>query len=110
MNISPQALQQFNEATIDKVIWKTIILTSLNKLYGLIGESSHFDILQNQNKSAIIRLQQPDKEKFVNSIMAHTFQMNKYSQNIESDVNCGIRINKCDNFLGLVMDQELIEE
>lgn len=101
-------IEQVDAIVIDKLSWKSIILTSLGKLYGLVGEASHFDVLQAENRSSIIRLQSQDEVQFGNSLMAHTFLLNKYCQ-LEADINCRVRINKCDRFLGAVIDDELIE-
>lgn len=99
-----------NESIIDKVVWKTIILASLGKLYGLVGEASHFDVLQNRGLLAIIRIQLNDKDKFMSSLMSYTFNLVKYSSDMmNEDVNAYIKVNKCHNFLGLVYDPRLVE-
>jgi ribonuclease P/MRP protein subunit POP8 len=101
-------VEQVDAIVIDKLSWKSIILTSLGKLYGLVGEASHFDVIQAENMTSIIRLHSQDQVRFGNSLMAHTFLLNKYCQ-LGADVNCRVRINKCDRFLGAVIDDELIE-
>lgn len=99
---------KFNDLTIDWITWKSIVLSGLGKLYGLIGEASHFDILQLQETrpaiKLIIRIQQEDKEKLINSLMAFTFKLSKFIGG-DYDVNCYVRVNKNNDHLGLVLDQ-----
>lgn len=99
---------KFNDLNIDWITWKSIILSSLGKLYGLIGEASHFDILQLQEArpsvKLIIRIQHEDKDKFINSFMAFTFKLSKFIGG-DYDVNCYIRVNKNNDHLGLVLDK-----
>ncbi|CUM46112.1 unnamed protein product [Debaryomyces fabryi] len=99
---------KFNDLSIDWITWKSIILSSLGKLYGLIGEASHFDILQLQETrpamKLIIRIQHEDKDKFISSLMAFTFKLSKFIGG-DYDVNCYIRVNKNNDHLGLVLDK-----
>lgn len=82
-------------------------MSSLGKMYGLIGESSHFDILKSEGRSVVIRFHKDDSEKFNNSLMAHTFKVNKYIE-LTGEVDCGIVINKCDENIGLVVTKAVI--
>lgn len=84
-----------------------MILSCLSKAYGLIGEGSHFDILLNKNKSLVVRIHVLDQEKFINSLLANTFKLNKfYGESITGgDVNCYIRVVKHSDYLGVVADE-----
>lgn len=99
---------KFNDLNIDWITWKSIVLGSLGKLYGLVGEASHFDILQLQETKPaiklIIRIQPEDKDKFINSFMAFTFKLSKFIGG-DYDVNCYVRVNKNNDHLGLVLDK-----
>lgn len=54
-------LEYDNNIDIDMITWKSIILLSLNKLYGLIGESSPFDLLTKiDSKTILIRIHKDD--------------------------------------------------
>lgn len=98
----PQLLSEFNELEIDPIVWKSFITTALNKLYGLIGESSPFDILARpNNKQAIIKIYRDQEEVFRNSLMGYTFNLGRISS---VDVNCYIRVVKLGNYIGLVID------
>lgn len=99
---------KFNDLNIDWITWKSIVLGSLGKLYGLVGEASHFDIFQLQETKPaiklIIRIQPEDKDKFINSFMAFTFKLSKFIGG-DYDVNCYVRVNKNNDHLGLVLDK-----
>lgn len=100
--------EDYNDLSIDLITWKSIILSALGKLYGLIGEASHFDILQTLEtklaKKVIIRIQPEDKEKIINCLMAFTFKLSKFIGG-EYDTNCHVRVNKNSDYLGLVLDK-----
>lgn len=76
-------------------------MISLNKMYGLIGESSPFEIsAELSSKSIILKIQTEDKEKFNNSLLSYTFNLNRYT---ELDLNCYIKIKKSAHYVALVM-------
>lgn len=98
-NSSIQTL--FDQIDISTPIWHTLLMSCLNKMYGLIGEASPFDIMAKKTSKAIIlRIQYEDIEKFSNSILAYTFNLNRYS---DLDLNCNVRITKKGEQIGLVV-------
>lgn len=103
--IDPQYAQEHatyvKEFSIDSLSLKSIILASLGKLYGLIGESIPLDILEILKKNPtklIIRTQIEDKEKLINSLLAFTFNMGKFGGDL--DVSCYIKVVKTSLSLG----------
>ncbi|CCE86088.1 Piso0_005737 [Millerozyma farinosa CBS 7064] len=74
---------QVKSLEIDEVTWQAIITASLRKLYGIFGEASHFDLVQVFNNDprlqAIIRIHYADESKFINSLMAYTFKLNRFT-------------------------------
>lgn len=74
---------QVNGLEIDEVTWQAIITASLRKLYGLFGEATHFELVKVFNNDpqlqALIRIQQADESKFINSLMAYTFKLNRFT-------------------------------
>lgn len=74
---------QVNSLEIDEVTWQAIITASLRKLYGLFGEATHFELVKVFNNDpqlqALIRIQQADESKFINSLMAYTFKLNRFT-------------------------------
>ncbi|CAI5757205.1 unnamed protein product [Candida verbasci] len=93
INEDKQLLKEFKETNIDSIIWNSIILTSLNKMYGLIGESSPFEIPTIiDSKSIILKIQIEDFEKFNNSFISYIFNLSKFYSAL--NINCQIRINK----------------
>lgn len=103
--------KDFSQVEIDTISWKTAVQSSLRKMYGLLGEASHFDILRNKNKKAIIRIQYQDLEKFRNSLMSFTFRLNTLmgSSISSGDINCYIKVNGSGDYLGLLMDDDFDE-
>lgn len=95
------------EFSLDFISLKSIITSSLGKLYGLIGEASHFDILEIRAKKLIIRIQPQDVEKFRNSFMAFTFNASKFGVST-SEVSCFLKVNKSSPHLGLAVDEDFI--
>ncbi|CAL1181864.1 unnamed protein product [Candida parapsilosis] len=84
--------KEYEQIDIDLITWRTLITTSLGKMYGLIGESLPFDIpAKLSSKSIILKIQTQDKEKFSNSSLSYTFNLNKYT---DLDANCYIKIKK----------------
>ncbi|KAI5962249.1 uncharacterized protein KGF55_003325 [Candida pseudojiufengensis] len=104
-NNSKHLLARYDAIEIDVVTWRTLIIKSLSKLYGLIGEASPFEIIktenQSLNKTMILKIQLQDKDKFNNSLMSYTFNLNEYYNDL--DLNCNIRIVKTENYIGLVI-------
>lgn len=81
------------------ITWKSIILSSLNKLYGIIGESSPFDLLTIiDGKTILIRVHKDDFPKFNNSLMSWTFNLNRY---YPIDIGCYVRVINRGEFAGL---------
>ncbi|KAK6873469.1 MAG: hypothetical protein M5E90_04685 [Asgard group archaeon] len=92
-------LEYNNNIDIDMITWKSIILLSLNKLYGLIGESSPFDLLTKiDSKTILIRIHKDDFFKFNNSLMSWTFNLNMY---YPIDVGCYVKVINLGEFVGL---------
>ena len=84
-------------------------MKSMNKLYGLIGESIPFEILSQtttttttttHDNSIIIKIYKQDYEKFNNGLFSYIFSLNDY---YGIDINCYIKIEKLGEFLGLVI-------
>ncbi|KAI5954474.1 hypothetical protein KGF54_002249 [Candida jiufengensis] len=104
-NESKQLLSTYETIEMDLITWNTLILTSLNKLYGLIGESSPFEIIKHNNnplqKQIILKIQVEDQSKFNNSLMSYTFNLSKYFNDL--NLNCNFKINKIENYVGLVL-------
>ncbi|EGW32508.1 uncharacterized protein SPAPADRAFT_61567, partial [Spathaspora passalidarum NRRL Y-27907] len=94
-------VQAYNAVAIDLITWRLFISTALNKLYGLIGESTPYDIIATPtDKSIIIRTYYEDIDKFVTALMAYTFNLGKDTQ---VDINCYIKVSKRGEFIGLVV-------
>ncbi|KHC67851.1 hypothetical protein MGE_01222 [Candida albicans P75010] len=96
-------LEEFNKIKIDPSIWKSLIMKSMNKLYGLIGESIPFEILSqstDEKNSIIIKIYKQDFERFSNGLFSFTFSLMDY---YGIDINCYIKIEKSGQFLGLVI-------
>ena len=67
----------------------------------MIGESSPFDIpVKPSLKSIVLKIQTEDEEKFNNSFLSYTFNLNKYT---DMDVNAYIKILKKGHHVGLVV-------
>lgn len=94
-------LKEYEQVDVDLITWRTIIMTSLNRMYGMIGESSPFDIpVKPSLKSIVLKIQTEDEEKFNNSFLSYTFNLNKYT---DMDVNAYIKILKKGHHVGLVV-------
>ncbi|RCK63476.1 hypothetical protein Cantr_09756 [Candida viswanathii] len=92
-------LLEYANVAIDMITWKSIILLSLNKLYGLIGEASPFDLLAVIDpKTILIRMHKQDFPKFNNSLMSWTFNLNQY---YPVDVACYVKVISLGEFVGL---------
>ncbi|KAI5949739.1 hypothetical protein KGF57_004562 [Candida theae] len=97
-------LKQYEKVDIDLITWKTLIMSSLNKVYGLIGESSPFDIpVKLSTKSTILKIQIQDEEKFSNSFLSYAFDLSKYT---DVDVDCCIKIAKKARHVALVIEEK----
>ncbi|ODV97564.1 hypothetical protein PACTADRAFT_73288 [Pachysolen tannophilus NRRL Y-2460] len=81
---------------LDLLTWKTILLRSFKKFYGLVGESIQFDLLQKiDNKTVIIRCYKEDKDVVTNSLVSS-------QTTLDNNVECYIRIlNKSQYLVGV---------
>lgn len=110
--VDPQYVKEqpelYKNISMDFISWKSIIKASLGKLYGIIGESIHLDILDmlkiNIPAKVLVRIPREDNEKLVNSLMAFTFKLSAYGGEIDSA--CHVRVNKSADYLGLVLDND----
>ncbi|CUM63596.1 LOW QUALITY PROTEIN: uncharacterized protein PRCAT00001176001 [Priceomyces carsonii] len=91
---------------VDRITWKLIISVCLKKLYGLLGEASHFDVLMSTKLKLLIRVYSQDQEMFQNSFLSFTFKLSDYLGRSDLDMICYIKVIKRANFLGLVIDDD----
>lgn len=86
---------QVSGLEIDEVTWQAIITASLRKLYGIFGEATHFELVQAYNidprLQAVIRIQQADESKFINSLMAYTFKLSRFTGD-EVEVSSHVKV------------------
>lgn len=81
------------EYNIDLITWKTIISSSINKLYGLVGEARDFEIISYKGKNSILRIHVQDKDIFITSFFGYTFNLNKYISSENESLNAYIKVS-----------------
>lgn len=108
---SKSVRKQFEEVEVDKITWKTWIGASLLKLYGLVGESSHYDILHSTRKSCVVRVYSEDKDMFINSFTSYTFSFGNYfGTNLDdADMACHLLLIQSALCMALIISPSLVE-
>ncbi|AOA60469.1 GQ67_01513T0 [Komagataella phaffii] len=90
-------------ATVDLITWKLLVSHALN-LYGLLGQSLHFDILHNERNTCIIRCYETDRQTFTTAITTITWELKEAG--LEGEGYCCLRIlNSSKYLLGVTEDR-----
>ncbi|ODV78208.1 uncharacterized protein CANTADRAFT_102061 [Suhomyces tanzawaensis NRRL Y-17324] len=107
----PLFRSQFEQLEVDSLTWKQVVLASMKKMYGIVGEAAHFDVLHRTKKRAIIRVQPEDEDKFKTSLFSYVTVMESFlgSSSSCSDLECYVRVAKSAEHLGMVAESEFIE-
>lgn len=102
--------KEFESVEVDRITWKTLVASALKKLFGIVGESLHFDVLHNTGKKCIIRIYLEDKEMFINSFNSYSMQLNDhFGHSLDTaEVECSLRVIKDSVFIGELIERDLI--
>ncbi|CAK9436873.1 uncharacterized protein LODBEIA_P13950 [Lodderomyces beijingensis] len=92
---------EFNNFDVSLSIWQSLFMSSLNKLYGLIGEASPYEIMVRKSKhEVVLKIQFQDLEKFSNCFLSYTFNLSRFS---DLDLPCFIRVVNRGEYIGQIV-------
>lgn len=90
-----QQLEEYKSLELDKLTWITLITNAVGKLYGLVGESLFYEIIQlsDNGKKCNVKIMKEDEKVFKNSFFTYKFKFNAiYGGNL--DCECYLNVIK----------------